>query len=290
MEYSINANIISNAYDTEKGCWVITFDQDITTIGYCAFAYCYNLKSVMVPDSVTSIGEYAFYHCEGLVSITLRDNLTYIGTKAFDGSISLPEITIPDSVTSIGIQAFCYCTNLSSFKGKFASEDGMCLIVDNRLIAFAIGRNNIGDYVIPEGVTAIELYSVYHCQSITSVTLPSTLTTIGDGAFSDCHGLSNVTIPDGVTSIGHSAFWNCCSLRSITIPESIFIIYADAFYNCTNLSSVYCKATTPPIISANTFHNNDINRKIYVPMESVEAYKSASYWSLYEAYIVGYDF
>jgi hypothetical protein len=131
---------------------------------------------------------------------------------------------------------------------------------------------NIGDYVIPNSVNNIEMYSIYFCHSMTSVTIPDSVTIIGEGAFKDCDGLTTVNISD-----------------------SVIEITSDAFIDCNNLNSVYCKPTTPPTALTPygfwwSFDLNAPDRKIYVPMESVEAYKSAEYWSDYADAIVGYDF
>ena len=91
-----------------------------------------------------------------------------------------------------------------------------------------------------------------------------------------------------VTTIGDLAFGCCTNLTSITIPDSVTTIGAYAFCYCSSLTSVYCKATTPPAGGSSMFSYNASDRMIYVPMESVEAYRSASYWSNYN--IVGYNF
>ena len=93
-----------------------------------------------------------------------------------------------------------------------------------------------------------------------------------------------------VTTIGHYVFYRCRSLTSVTIPDSVTTIGEGAFYWCNSLTSVYCKAITPPAGGIYMFSDNASGRKIYVPMESVEAYKSASYWSEYADDIVGYNF
>ena len=116
------------------------------------------------------------------------------------------------------------------------------------------------------------------------------VTTIGCYAFSNCHSLRSVTIPDSVTTIENCAFFYCSSLTSVTIPDSVTTIGEEAFGGCISLTSVYCKAVTPPTVGYNMFYGNDSDRKIYVPMESVEVYKSATGWSDYADAIVGYDF
>jgi hypothetical protein len=77
----------------------------------------------------------------------------------------------------------------------------------------------------------------------------------------------------------------------VNIPDSVTTIGGYAFYWCTSLISVYCKATTPPSLSGSSvFDYNGSGFKIYVPAESVGAYKSADGWSEYASAIVGYDF
>ena len=99
--------IVSNTYENGQG--VITFDQDVTSIGYYAFEGCSGLTSITIPNSVTSIGDYAFFGCSGLTSITIPNSVTSIGERAFVRCSSLTSITIPNSVTSIGEQAFYKC-------------------------------------------------------------------------------------------------------------------------------------------------------------------------------------
>ena len=336
---AFNVSIVSNIY--ENGHGIISFDGDVTTIGNFAFSRCRSLESVTIPDSVTEIGNSAFYYCRSLTSIT-----------------------IPDNVTSIGYEAFRDCSSLQEFNGKFASEDGRCLIIDGVLNSFAIGCGateytipdsvtTIGDnafnsclsltsVTIPDSVTTIGNYAFEYCSCLTNVTIPDSVTTIGDhafcrctnltsvtipdsvatigvGAFSGCSslqefngkfasedgryliidgvlnsfapaGLTEYTIPDRVTTIGNSAFYNCSSLTSVNIPDSVTTIGEGAFFSCSSITSVYCKPTTPPAGSWSMFFNNASGRKIYVPMESVEAYKSAQGWSEYASAIEGYNF
>ena len=260
---TFGVNIVSNTYADGKG--VIEFDGNVTTIGDSAFYNCSSLTSVTIPDSVTSIGYEAFAWCSSLTSVT-----------------------IPDSVTSIGAAAFYVCSSLQEFRGKFASKDGRCLIIDGVLNSFAPA--GLTEYTIPDSVTSIGDRAFYGCYSITSVTIPDGVTSIGDYVFSWCKSLTNVTIPDSVTTIGDEAFVYCSSLTSVTIGDSVTTIGKYAFRDCSSLTSVYCKAITPPSCRNYMFDKNADDRKIYVPMESVEAYKSASGWSEYASDIVGYNF
>ncbi len=108
-----------------------------------------------------------------------------------------------------------------------------------------------GDVVIPETVTyGNETYTVTalavsnnygsfeSCSGLTSVSIPSTVTTIGIYAFYYCTGLSSITIPNSVTTIGNYAFRSCSELTSVSIPNSVTSIGTYAFYYCSKLASV----------------------------------------------------
>lgn len=123
-------------------------------------------------------------------------------------------------------------------------------------------------------------------KSIKSVSIPSGATTTDRSSFQDGFNLTSVTIPDGFTTIEFQCFSNCSSLTSVTIPSTVTIIGNNAFGGCTSLASVTILATTPPLLgNANVFINNASGRKIYVPAESVEAYKVANNWSTYASAI-----
>jgi hypothetical protein len=110
------------------------------------------------------------------------------------------------------------------------------------------------------------------------------------------NGVGVIVFDDNITTIGNYAFSGCSNLTSVTIGDSVTTIGDYAFCWCSSLTSVYCKATTPPAVTLDyngywwAFDDNASSRKIYVPMESVEAYKSASYWSDYASDIVGCNF
>ena len=276
------ANIVSNVYEAGKG--IITFDGDVTSIGDNAFDVCCTLTSAIIPNSVTAIGLDAFVDCSSLTSVTIPNSVTTLGAGAFYGCSSLTDITIPDGVTEIGASTFGNCRSLTSF-------------------------------TIPSGVTAIDGFSFYGCISLESITIPSNVTTIGYGAFPYCkmtsiiveqgnpvydsrencnaiietktntliQGCQTSVIPNSVTSIRTNAFYGCFSLVNITIPNSVTAMGNNVFYGCNSLVRVDVEATTPPLISSNTFSGN--STEYYVPAESIMIYKVADYWKDLELYV-----
>ena len=249
------ANLTSNVYQNGRG--IMTFDGDVTSIGFYAFYGCTTMKSISIPDSVTSIGGYAFEY---------NHNLT--------------GITIPDSVTTIGDGVFSSCFALKSFDGKYASSDGLFLIDSGTILAAAYGGIEDGHLTIPDGVTSIGTSAFGGCPSLTNITIPDSVTLIGYAAFSLCSNLENIVIPDSVTSIGAFAFNGCSQLNHIEIPENVSSIGSRAFYDCTSLTSIIVLSETPPSGESEMFGNSN-NAPIYVPSGSVNAYTSASYWSDY---------
>lgn len=132
-----------------------------------------------------------------------------------------------------------------------------------------------------KGVTSIGSNAFYDYLSLTNVKIPNNVTSIGSQAFYNCRKLKSVKIPNSVTSIGGQAFEFCFSLVSVEIPNSVTSIDREAFYNCSGLISLTVKAATPPTLGDYAFKYTNAALVIYVPSESVDAYKAANNWSTY---------
>ena len=269
-----------------NGLTSVTIGNGVTTIGDKAFWLCESLTSVTIGKNVQIIGNDAFYHCNGLTSVTIPESVTAIGDWAFSGCHGLTSVTIPESVQTIGNGTFSGCSGLTEFRGKFASDYGRCLIVNDTLKAFA--PSGLTQYTIPNEVKVIGDGVFEYCENLISVTIGKSVTTIGDGAFEYCENLTSVTIGKSVTTIGDGAFFDCSGLTSVTIPESVQTIGERAFYYCTGLTSVTAYNPTPVDIVITTewgstyFAFDDVdcaNCKLYVPEGSVDAYKAAEGWS-----------
>lgn len=114
----------------------------------------------------------------------------------------------------------------------------------------------------------------------TSITLPESVTTIGDYAFAQCYSLTTINIPDSVTSIGQYAFQSCNAVTTVTIGSGVKSIGSGAFYNCYEIKEIICKSTTAPALADKwVFNGVDKTATVYVPAASVDTYKSANIWS-----------
>gem|GEM_PF-4498425 len=276
------SDALKNYAETEVNIKVageITND-DITTIKSALTAN--KTKKVALDLSgttgLTEIADNAFYNYSNLtnlVSVKIPDGVKIIGVAAFRGCINFASITMPSSVTSIGSSAFQYCTSLESV--TFAQGSKLETIGDYAFKECA----SLTSVTIPSSVTSMGNYVFENCTSLESVIIPNSVTEIGFDAFRECASLSSITLPNSITSINSGMFQDCTSLKSIIIPESVGnIIYDKAFKGCTRLASVTIFAAKPPYIGTfqKVFSNTNDNLKIYVPAESVEAYKAKSGW------------
>ena len=114
-------------------------------------------------------------------------------------------------------------------------------------------RNRITTIVIENGVTSIGDYAFAQCTSLASVTIPSSVTSIGS-AFGSCSSLTSIVLPEGITSIGEYMFAECTSLASVTIPSSVTSIGESAFVSCTSLETINFPATITSI-GMSAFYN-----------------------------------
>ena len=129
-------------------------------------------------------------------------------------------------------------------------------------------------------MTIIESAIFLNCTSLTSITIPNSVTNIRSWAFRGCTNLTSITIPNSVTNIGNLAFEGCSGLTSITIPNSVTSIGESAFEGCKNLENVYCYAEKVPSTNTDTFKDSYIEyATLYVPESSINIYQTTEPWN-----------
>lgn len=233
-------SIGSNAFSECSALTSVTIPSSVTTLGAFSFSKCTNLSSITIPDRITEIPIGVFSECESLTSVTIPNSVTTIGKEAFYGCKNLTSVTIPDSVTTIEEGAFSECEKLTSiiipdsvttieekaFLGcRNLADKNNFIIVRNVLYGYSGEDKNV---IIPDGVTIISADAFKHSFpiGIVSVTIPASVTYIGDYAFGACQSLSSVKICGKTPKLGNEVFYNTQNLQD----EKGFVIIGDLLY------------------------------------------------------------
>ena len=186
----------------------------VSMIGNLAFGNgMVSITSVTLPDTITTLEDNAFFYCRDLTSVTIPASVTSIGRSVF-------ATTGESKLTAI---------NVAPENPSFTSRDGVLFDRSGEtLLAFPGGKS--GSYTIPSGTRIIDEHAFYTASKVTSVTFPSTVTTIRKGAFESCYALRTVSLASGLKIIGDNAFRHSNKLHFVTIPASVTAVGKEAFY------------------------------------------------------------
>lgn len=262
----------------------LTVGANVTAIGGGAFADCKKLTSVTLPAGLTEIGvapfkncgrltdaelpagalaaldtlalrrvtlnggaelpAYAFADCASLERVTLPDGLTAVGADAFRGCKSLAYVSLPDSLAKVGCGAFYNCGAGAEVRFRGELED-WCDITFGDAAANPLGcaaeayfaDEPLTALTIPSSVTAVGNYAFSGYKPLTSVNFHDGLESIGASAFCGCTALTGVTLNDGLTAIGASAFASS-GLTALTLPAGVAYLGASTFASCPDLADI----------------------------------------------------
>lgn len=206
-------------------------------------------------------------------------------------------------------------SNISCIDGVFANSPINkidCSLAPITTINFAFERASVSEIILPSTLVSIDTSSFSNCTSLTNITFPDSLTSIGSCAFGQCTNLTSINLNKvknieanaffgctklsfvtpslELTTIGHRAFADCTGLNSFIFQSKVNSIACDAFDGCNNLLEIIALPETPPtILHCDTFKLGNAIYTIYVPTNSVDAYKAAAGWSAYADKIVAYE-
>jgi hypothetical protein len=165
------------------------------------------------------VNDSEFYGCTALENVTLNNNIRYIGAAAFSGT--------------------AWQTSLQNNSNGFAiMDDGVtkCMI---KAPSTSITSIDLSDVKLIAG------NAFQSCSSLTSITIPDSVISIGENAFLNCSSLNNVIIPKNVVRIGGGAFRGCSAFTSVVVPETVLELGEGVFGDCENVTSIEVADTNP---------------------------------------------
>lgn len=247
------AKIPISAFYNIEGLTQISLPSSVTSIGDMAFRSCRNLWKITIPSSVTNVGDMVFMECSNLKEIEISESLLTVGKDNIRKKLSLDpsvkilnlegsELVPSNSSQEIEVppQGKLQENTLDTFQAKsqgtFEIEGRweFNVLNDDPEILNEMNKRveNFPDF------TKVPERAFHDCENLTKITIPSSVTSIGDWAFDGCNNLKEIKISSNVTSIGNRAFFFCENLTEITIPSNVLSIGGGTFAECKKLTKI----------------------------------------------------
>ena len=239
-----------HAFNSAKFSKVI-IEEGVDSIGNHAFQWCSSVTSLTFPSTLKSIGEEAFKDCSGLTELTLLSNIESFGNRAFGGCSGV---------------VYLNCNLPDTNDGVFRESKITRLVVGNGVTSLGqrsfCNSSLLASVTLPSTLKTIGSYAFEGLKSLISITLPSSLRTISDRAFLNCEGLTELVIPEGVDSIAEYAFEGLKYLQSARLPASIRSLGGSVFKNCTGTLYVKCNIPDAPWAGEHAFNSAKFSKVI----------------------------
>lgn len=299
--------ISSNACNGWTYLTSVTISDNVTSLGQRSFDKTHRIEHLEIGSGITQIDQHYTFSHTGESASTKPDLDLSANVGLNVGKINT-------------IYAYCYFNNMI-FPNNCTLGSGSCRFCSASTLSFGSGtiisdgKSNGSTFyycnisnIDLNGVTQIGECAFYKLSGCKSITIPPSVTDFGNNAFSGASNLNSVTIdyaPNATvggyqfnglpitsltigsnpTKISGRMFSNCTKLTTLVIPSNISYIGTSAFYNCSGLTSITVESTTPPTLDSRDSFNSTNDCPIYVPLESVDAYKAASSWVNYKSRI-----
>lgn len=227
---------------TALSSYTFSSNSMLNEIGSHAFADCQSLSVLHLPTSLVTVKDYAFAGLESPIklNLTVPRTIRQIGDYAFMNTLTTSATLT--YVNSMGVGVFKNCTGLSRI--AFSDTSGLTAIPDETFYN-CISLTTI---TIPYTIKSLGKYAFYNCTSLATTVYSTSvgsrnLTSIGESCFENCTSLTNAggtgrILPSTLTNLGEKAFKNCSSLSEITVPQNLKVISKEAFAYCESLTSI----------------------------------------------------
>ena len=281
----------------------IEIPASVKEIGKNAFQACFSLQELILNEGLERINNEAFYKCSSLNSVSFPSTVSSIGDNMWFECSNLNNFYVDGNNP-----------NYRAVDGVLFSKDEKTLIYfptgregtyqiptgTETINSYGFNFSKLDKIVFPESVTTIGDYALGQMINLKEFTIPSTVTNLGIGVFEFCSNLKSVVLPDNLSEIPVEMFAQCWSLKIVDLPNNLTSIRAYAFFNCDKLIEIsipgsvisigdYAFANSglrkvtshidiPCTITSSVFNNINSNAILYVPEESLNAYKAADNW------------
>ncbi len=236
----------------------------ITSVGRTALGGMTALKTLVLPTGLTSLSSDAMSGDSALEALVIPGGVTKINSNILQDCYALKDLTFAASTEALSITNTMWGSSTLNSLSLENLTINRVLDLESTTLADQPFANikAIKNVVFADGLTSVPQYMFQNCTGLTTVNIPSTVTSIGSQAFYNT-GITSIVIPDGVTTINASTFYNCTSLTSVTLGNATTSIGAMAFYKAAITSINFPETLTS--IGAQAFQACSIGGEVTFP-------------------------